>query len=85
MLIKLLGAIAFIVLIVGAIGYWSGWVSFSSNGDTKSIEVNSKEMKSDTQKAIDQGKGLIEKTGDFLKGKKESKKDQESSSPSLQN
>jgi hypothetical protein len=51
--------LAFVVLILALIG----WISFSKDAERSSINLETQEIKEDTQKAMDSGAQLLEKAG----------------------
>jgi hypothetical protein len=54
--------LAFVVLILALIG----WVSFSKDAERSSINLETQEIKEDTQKAMESGAQLLEKAGEQI-------------------
>jgi hypothetical protein len=43
-----------------------GWISFGRDGDSASINLETKEIKEDTQKALDTGAQLLKRAGEKI-------------------
>jgi hypothetical protein len=54
--------LAFVVLILMLVG----WVTFSADDSRSSINLETQEIKEDTQKVLDSGATLLDKAGDEL-------------------
>lgn len=73
---KFLGTIVLIAVVVAAIGFYSGWLSFSNKNDPNSsdfgVKVDRNEMVDDTKKTADEfgdAVGNVVKKGeDAIKG-----------------
>jgi hypothetical protein len=65
--VRLLGFLVFLLLVVGVVGYFRGWISFTSEtqaGDRSfSIQVNEEGMKDDLSKAKSKVSDLLEDIG----------------------
>jgi hypothetical protein len=67
MLTRLLGTLFLLILVVAAVAWANGWIQFHPGENSTTIEMKTDEMKKGADKAIDQGKQLLEKARDELK------------------
>ncbi len=69
---KFLGTIVLIAVVVAAIGFYSGWLSFSNKNDPNSsdfgVEVNRNQMMDDAKKGVDDVGDAFQKGEDAIKG-----------------
>jgi hypothetical protein len=57
--------ILFLILVVVILAV-VGWISFNRDGDRASINLETQEIREDTQKALDSGAELLKKAGDKI-------------------
>jgi hypothetical protein len=55
--------LAFVIIVLVLVG----WLTFSADDSRSSINLETQEIKEDTQKVLDSGATLLEKAGDELK------------------
>jgi|GEM_PF-5770841 len=63
MFAKLFGIVFLILLVVGAVCFFNGWIEFRSGETTTTIEMKTGEMESAAERTIDKGKELMDKAG----------------------
>lgn len=69
---KFLGTIVLIAVVIGGIGFYSGWLSFSNENDPNSsdfgVEVNRNKLVEDTKKAAAAVGDELQKGENAIKG-----------------
>ncbi len=67
---KFLGTIVIAAVVIAAIGYYNGWLTFgNNNGMTNSnfeVQINRSKLGDDTESLVDEAKALGKKAGDAI-------------------